>query len=145
MIMKLNERLNRCATTLEDGKLLAKLSACDVVTQELKYHSACLTTLYNRERAHLRILQSEQFSTDSLGEFYLLTFSEFIIYIMDMNVANEETNPRVFRFADLVSLYKEHDVASTIGQEKTRSILFFHAFSGCDVVSAFHEKGKKTA
>lgn len=107
MTMKLNERLNRCATTLEDGKLLAKLSAGDVVAQELKYHPACLTALYNRERAHMRILQSEQSSTDSLDKFYPLAFSELIIYIMDMKVANEETNPIVFRLADLVSLYKE--------------------------------------
>ena len=32
-----------------------------------------------------------------------------------------------------------------MGQEKIEGILFFHAFSGCDVVSAFNDKGKKTA
>ena len=29
--------------------------------------------------------------------------------------------------------------------EKGRGILFFHAFTGCDVVSAFRSKGKKSA
>ena len=38
-----------------------------------------------------------------------------------------------------------HDIVSTIGPEKTSGILFFHAFTGCDVVSAFHGKGKKSA
>ena len=38
-----------------------------------------------------------------------------------------------------------HDLASSLGQEKTEGILFFHAFSGCDVVSAFNGKGKKNA
>ena len=32
-----------------------------------------------------------------------------------------------------------------MGQEKVEGILFFHAFTCCDTVSAFHNKGKKTA
>ena len=38
-----------------------------------------------------------------------------------------------------------HDLAFSLGPEKTNGILFFHAFSGCDVVSGFNGKGKKTA
>ena len=38
-----------------------------------------------------------------------------------------------------------HDIVSTIGPEKTIGILFFHTFSGCDVMSAFHGKGKRSA
>ena len=38
-----------------------------------------------------------------------------------------------------------HDLLSAIGPEKARGILYFHAFTGCDVVSAFHGKGKKSA
>ncbi len=38
-----------------------------------------------------------------------------------------------------------HYIVSTIGPQKASGILFFHAFSGCDVVSAFRGKGKKSA
>lgn len=38
-----------------------------------------------------------------------------------------------------------HDLCLSIGLKKTGGILFFHAFTGCDVVSAFHGKGKKSA
>ena len=38
-----------------------------------------------------------------------------------------------------------HDIAEAIGPERASGILFFHAFTGCDVVSAFRGKGKKTA
>ena len=38
-----------------------------------------------------------------------------------------------------------HDIVSAIGPEKTSGILFFHAFTGCDIVSAFRGKGKKSA
>ena len=47
MTMKLNQRLNECGQTLGDRRLLAKLSAGDVVAQELKYHPGCLVALYN--------------------------------------------------------------------------------------------------
>ena len=38
-----------------------------------------------------------------------------------------------------------HDVCQKIGLEKSKGILFFHAFTGCDVVSAFRGKGKTAA
>ena len=48
------ERLNDCTELLEDKKLIAKLSAGDLVAQEGKYHLNCLTTVYKRERAFFR-------------------------------------------------------------------------------------------
>eukprot|EP00745_Piridium_sociabile_P026562 TRINITY_DN4240_c0_g2_i9.p1 TRINITY_DN4240_c0_g2~~TRINITY_DN4240_c0_g2_i9.p1 ORF type:complete len:1084 (-),score=281.98 TRINITY_DN4240_c0_g2_i9:490-3741(-) len=39
-----------------------------------------------------------------------------------------------------------HDLCNiSLALEKRRGILFFHAFTGCDVVSAFRGKGKKSA
>ena len=38
-----------------------------------------------------------------------------------------------------------HDIASLLGPEKARSLPVFHAFTGCDSVSCFSGKGKKTA
>ncbi|KAJ8375399.1 hypothetical protein SKAU_G00059790 [Synaphobranchus kaupii] len=38
-----------------------------------------------------------------------------------------------------------HELSLSVGPEKIRGILFFHAFTGCDVVSAFRGKGKKSA
>ena len=38
-----------------------------------------------------------------------------------------------------------HELLSAIGPEKASGILYFHSFTGCDVVSAFHEKWKKSA
>lgn len=57
MMMNLNNRLNECAQTLNDRKLLAKLSSGDAIAQELKYHFACLTDLYNREMTYLRAIK----------------------------------------------------------------------------------------
>ena len=38
-----------------------------------------------------------------------------------------------------------HDMVVNLSPEKSSGMLFFHAFTGCDVVSAFRGKGKKTA
>ena len=48
MTMNLDKRLNDCVQTLNDEKLMAKLSGGDAIAQELKYHSTCLVGLYNR-------------------------------------------------------------------------------------------------
>ena len=38
-----------------------------------------------------------------------------------------------------------HELITSLTPEKTKGILFFHAFTGCDTVSAFRGKGKKSA
>ena len=38
-----------------------------------------------------------------------------------------------------------HDLYSSLGQQRSKAILFFHAFTGCDVTSGFRGKGKRTA
>ena len=38
-----------------------------------------------------------------------------------------------------------HELLNAMGPTRARRIMYFHAFSGCDVVSAFRGKGKKSA
>lgn len=38
-----------------------------------------------------------------------------------------------------------HDIASQLGSRKARALPMFHAFTGCDTVSSFAGRGKKTA
>ena len=38
-----------------------------------------------------------------------------------------------------------HELYRSIGPEKGRGITLLHAFTGCDVVSAFRGKGKQSA
>jgi len=49
----------RCALALQDTKLLAKLSAGDVISQELKYHTTCLINLYGKAKPKLDCDDSE--------------------------------------------------------------------------------------
>ena len=52
--MELNDKQNRCAGTLNDEKLLAKLTAGDEVAFQLNYHPAYLAALYNKKRSNLK-------------------------------------------------------------------------------------------
>ena len=51
MTFKVNSRALESARLLEDEALLAKLSAGDVMAQEVKYHPKCFTGLYNGVRS----------------------------------------------------------------------------------------------
>lgn len=104
MTMNLSQRVNECARTLNDGKLLAKLSGGDAIAQELKYHPACLAGFYNRVRAQ-KNAEERQLHTSVEHGVYPLAFSELITYIVETSTSSE--SPSVFRLADLVQLYKE--------------------------------------
>ena len=108
MTMKLNKKVNKCTKRISDGKLLAKLSAGDVVAQELKYHPTCLVALYNRERAHLHELK-ELKKTEEMerNAVYPIAFSELVTYITETKGACESSNPLIFRLCDLCLLYRE--------------------------------------
>jgi len=38
-----------------------------------------------------------------------------------------------------------HDIATSLGPQRSRALPLFHAFTGCDTVSSFSNIGKKTA
>ena len=82
MTMNLNNRLNECAQTLNDEKLLAKLSGGNVIAQEFKYHFVCLTDLYNRERMYLRATKRLEQERPSEEDAHPQAFSELVKYLV---------------------------------------------------------------
>ena len=104
--MKINTRLHQCATNLQDKKLLAKLSAGDVVAQEIKYHGGCLKALYNKEWAHLsslKKLQSED-GNEQEDEINQIIFEELVIYLVETQCGS--SGRLVFKLTDLYNLYE---------------------------------------
>ena len=106
MTMQVNKRINECAKTISNKKLLAKLNAIDVIAQELKYHPACLVALYNQERAYLKVQEQEK-AQEHWKEAYPIAFSQLVTYISEMKNASDCRNPLIFKFADLTMLYKQ--------------------------------------
>ena len=105
MTKNLDKRLHACAQTLSDGALLAKLGGGDAIAQELKYHRACLTVLYNRERSHLRTLEKDSHQTNEEPDVYPLVLSELVNYTVESSLNSD--GPKVFPLADICQLYKQ--------------------------------------
>ena len=101
MTKNIYERLRACATLLQDTKLLAKLSAGDLVAREVEYHLICLTSVYNRERAQLRQQRQDQQDQHD-RQAYDRAFAELVTYIIQTQRSSEGGN--VLRLSDLTDL-----------------------------------------
>ena len=114
--MKVDKMINECATarTLNDGRLLGKLSTCDAVAQELKYHAARLAVLYNLERAYKRDQDTKHESLFT-KDAYPIAFSELIRYINEAEAACVEKAQLLFKLADLVILFQSRVVQLDVG------------------------------
>ena len=97
---RLNQKVTKCSTNLQDQQLLAKLSAGDLVAQDAKYHLGCLVSLYNRAAAE-QARKGKQNTTDNLSRS--VTLAELLTYV-DESRMDEDLAP-VFKLAGLVKLY----------------------------------------
>lgn len=138
MTMQLNARLYQCAKTLQDQKLLAKLSVGDVVAQELKYHVTCLASLYNKERAHLRKQQLMSEIADSEIEINQIVFAELVTHIVESQRGS--TGGLELKLADLCHLYesrlKQFEANITFNRTRLKNKLL----SEIPELKAFHKE-----
>ena len=91
-------KVRQCAIKLQDKKLLAKLSAGDLIAQDTQYHLQCLVSLYNRAR---ETKVSDDFDVDTMN--HGIAFAELVSYIEDSRMDN--LCAPVFKLTDLVNLY----------------------------------------
>ena len=94
-------KVRKCAMELEDTDLLAKLAPGDMVALEAKYHTKCLTKLYNRARA-----AAESTSADTGVDARLngIAFAELVTFMEDTR--KEEGIVPTFKLSDLSRMYK---------------------------------------
>ena len=96
----LDSRVRQCALDLQDQRLLAKLSAGDIVAQEAKYHAPCLASLYNRAAA----LQEQADDDDDDNKIsHGIALAELLSYINEARLDDEKRT--VFKLVDLAKLY----------------------------------------
>ena len=100
-LFQLDNRVRQSAIALQDGKLLAKLSAGDLMAQEAKYHPSCLASLYKRAKA-----QDDSYHQDYGNKInYSIALAELLSHIDDTR--NDESVAPILKLADLVKLYTE--------------------------------------
>ena len=96
---QLDSRVRKCALNLQDDRLLAKLSAGDMVAQDARYHARCLARLYNKDTA----LQDKMQSDTSYNISHGIAFAELVTFIEELRM-DEKIAP-VFKLSDLTKLY----------------------------------------
>ena len=97
----IHTKVQRCAITLEDTDLLAKLAPGDMVALEAKYHTKCLANLYNRARA---ATESAIADTGVDARVSGIAFAELVTF-MEENRREEGIVP-TFKLSDLARMYK---------------------------------------
>ena len=102
-------RVRHCAITLVDERLIAKLSAGDMMAIEAKYHARCLAGLYNRMRDFETADSAGSTAAPDdmpLSEFYARThavaFAQLIAYIEEVKL-DSVTLP-IFKLSKLADM-----------------------------------------
>lgn len=95
---ELDARVRKCAFALQDQKLLAKLSAGDLVALEASYHSSCITSLYKRAETVCKDQAADaQFQLEGIA------LAELITYIEEARESSDSIT--VFKLVDLANMY----------------------------------------
>ncbi|KAG0717679.1 hypothetical protein GWK47_053917 [Chionoecetes opilio] len=94
---EIDKNVRRCATELGDTKLLAKLSAGDMIAIEAKYHRNCLRALYNK-------IRPAALKDEDADRLHGIAFAELVVFMEDMHA--DEDNALVFKLSDVANLYK---------------------------------------
>ena len=96
---KLDSHIQEAALKTGDTKLLAKLSAGDIIAIDMLYHKRCLVDLYNKAK----LFGTPPTSSDSdLDEHRGIAFAEVVMYLEEK--LSEE--PHIIKLAEAVSLYQ---------------------------------------
>lgn len=97
---EISEHVKQCAIELQDSRILTKLSICDMVAQDAKYHVKCLVSFYNKSRGKQIKNKSD---LDSIN--HEIAFTEVLSYIEEASL-NSTVAP-IFRMKDLATLYTD--------------------------------------
>ena len=113
---KLDKNVRKCALDLQDSKLLAKLSAGDMVAIEAKYHLVCLADLYNRAIAFQK--KGDEPSNEKVHEgIALAELLEYIEEVRQNSKEDEASAPVIFKLSELNELYERR--LQQLGVNKT--------------------------
>ena len=95
---ELDARVRKCAFALQDQKLLAKLSAGDLVALKASYHSSCITSLYKRAET---VCKDE--AADTKLQLEGIALAELITYIEESRESSDSIT--IFKLVDLANMY----------------------------------------
>jgi hypothetical protein len=100
---KVDEKVRRCASILEDSMLLGKLSNGDMIALDAMYHPSCLLSLYYKAERRTSLSLVNDNTAPYECEVESLALAE-IISFLEESLINEST-PSVFKLSELTKMY----------------------------------------
>ena len=116
----MDKKVRDCTIFLSDGKLIAKLSAGDLVALEAKYHTACLVSFYNQVRN--RRSASLRVSINTTSDLEELAFAQLVAYI-DEKLASEEIP--MFKMSELTKFFSSKLEELEVDLGRIHTSIFF--------------------
>ena len=104
----------------------------------------------SQEEADTRIFVHARHATEAGSKVIMVKASDTDVVVIAVSVMHELQELGLqklwvaFGQGQYLRWVPVHDLCCTLA-EKSKGMLFLHAFTGCDVVSAFRSKGKKSA
>ena len=92
----LDPRVRQCAYTLQDERLLAKLSAGDLVALEASYHAHCVVFLYKKAK-----MVQEKDKEEEVQRPDDIALAELVSYIEERRASSDKKHPAVFILSNL--------------------------------------------
>ena len=102
----------------------------------------------SHEEADTRILLHVFGAAKKLSRIMVRTVDTDVVVLCVLNVYKfqvDELWPIAFGTVKHMRYIPTHAIANSLGQAKSNALLFFHALTGCNTVSSFCGRGKKTA
>ena len=98
--LSLDVQVRQCIYTLQDERLLVKLSAGDLVALEASYHVHCVDFLYKKA-----IMVQEKDKEEEVQQPDGIVLAELVSYIEERRASSDKEHPAVFKLSDLGNMY----------------------------------------
>ena len=104
----IDPKVKKCANTLKDNMLLAKLASGDMFAVDAEYHTSCLANLYTDARR----MEAKEEVTVSDGHLHGVALAELLSYMEEARYENNST--MIFKLSDLVFIvFKQAEAAGS--------------------------------
>ena len=133
---QLDSRVRSCALALQDERILAKLSAGDLVAIEAKYHPKCLVAFYRKANEQQQVTQKSDHDRMCHG----IAFAELVSYIDELH--NEEDSLMVLKLAELTRMYTARLQQLGVEQSSIRSTTLKNRILGQFPDMSEHKDGR---
>jgi len=135
-----------CSKPLADGKQLVSSYDTGVITTVCEYDLALLQPCGHEEADTRILLHAADMVNDGLTRILIRTVDTDVV-VLSVAFCHKlccEQLWLAFGTGQRFRYISAHDLASALGRQQACALPVFHAFTGCDTVSAFVGRGKKT-